>query len=304
MTISSFLQYISFEKRYSKHTLTAYSNDLHSFAVFLEDAFEHHELTSVSPQMVRSWVVKLMDDGLSARSVNRKISSLNSFYRHLIIKGVVKKNPAKNISTLKSAKRIPVFVGQEQINTYLNKEIDENDFPSVRDKLVIDLLYSTGMRRAELITLTEASVDYANKTLKILGKRNKERLIPLSQQTMVQLQKYLDLKKKTFKDTGQFIIVTNTGKKAYPKFIYRIVNNELEGITSTRKSPHVLRHSFATHLLNNGADLNSIKELMGHASLSATQIYTHSTIEQLKSIYTQAHPRAKLNKGGKYESKH
>ncbi|RLD43943.1 MAG: integrase [Bacteroidetes bacterium] len=302
MTISNFLQYISLEKRYSKHTLTAYNNDLQTFAYFLSDEFEQDDLISVSPEMVRSWVVKLMDDGLSTRSVNRKISTLNSFYRHLIIKGVIENNPAKNISTLKNAERIAVFMQQEQINTYLNREIDENNFSSVRNKLVVDLLYSTGMRRAELISLKTDFVDFANKVLKVRGKRNKDRLIPLSQKMIEQIQAYLNLKKETFQDAAQFLIVTNTGKKAYPKFIYLIVNNELSGITSTRKSPHVLRHSFATHLLNNGAGLNSIKELMGHANLSATQIYTHTTIEQLKSIYTQAHPRAKLNKGGKYES--
>ena len=302
MTISNFLQYISLEKRYSKHTLTAYNNDLQTFAHFLSDEFEHNNLASVSQEMVRTWVVKMMDDGLSTRSVNRKISTLNSFYRHLIIRGVIEKNPVKNMSTLKNAERIAVFVGQEQINTYFNREIDDSDFQSVRNRLIIDLLYSTGMRRAELISLTTASLDFANKVLKVMGKRNKERLIPLSKKMIEHLQNYLELKEKTFQNAAQFLIVTNTGKKAYPKFIYRIVNNELSGITSTRKSPHVLRHSFATHLLNNGAELNSIKELMGHANLSATQIYTHTTIEQLKSIYTQAHPRAKLNKGGKYES--
>jgi integrase/recombinase XerC len=296
MTIADFLRYISTEKRYSKHTLKAYQNDLQSFSVFLEDVFEHNDLLTVSPVMVRSWVVKMMDEGFSTPSVNRKISTLNSFYRYLIIRGVINTNPVKNISTLKLAKQLPVFITQEQINTYLEKEIDSTVFSAVRNKLIIDLLYSTGMRRAELISLTAASVDYANKTLKILGKRNKERLVPLSQKMIVQLQNYLDLKKETFRDASDFLIVTNKGKKAYPKFIYRIVNSELGGVTSTRKSPHVLRHSFATHLLNNGAELNSIKELMGHASLSATQIYTHTTIEQLKSIYTQAHPRAKLNK--------
>ena len=304
MTIADFLRFISSEKRYSKHTLAAYQNDLQSFTSFLKDEFEHDDLLTVSVEMVRTWVVKMMDADFSTRSVNRKISTLNSFYRHLIVIGVIENNPAKNITTLKNAKRLPVFFEQEQINTYLNRGVDTTDFPSVRNKLIIDLLYSTGIRRAELISLKSTSIDFANKTLKIFGKRNKERLIPLSEKMMEQLQKYLDLKKETFKEPVQFLIVTNTGRKAYPKFIYRIVNSELSGITSVRKSPHVLRHSFATHLLNNGADLNSIKELMGHADLSATQIYTHTTIEQLKSIYTQAHPRAKLNKGGKYESKH
>ena len=297
-TTSEFLQYISTVKRYSKHTLTAYKNDLQSFADFLVNEFEQDNLVFASPEMIRTWVVKMMDDGFSTRSVNRKISALNSYYRHLIIKGVILNNPAKNISTLKNAGQLPVFVGLEQINNYLNSEIDESDFPSVRNKLVIDLLYSTGIRRNELISLTAASIDFANKTLKVFGKRNKERLIPLSNQMMEQLQKYLELKEETFKGATHFLIVTNKGEKAYPKFIYRIVNNELKGITSTRKSPHVLRHTFATHLLNAGADLNSIKELLGHADLSATQVYTHTTIEQLKSIYNQAHPRAKLNKGG------
>jgi len=302
MTITDFLRYIATEKRYSKHTLAAYQNDLDSFVLFLKEEFEQDDLQTVSPEMVRSWVVKMMDSGFSTRSVNRKISSLNSFYRYLIIRGVIENNPAKNISTLKNAKQLPVFVAKEPINAYLEREIDEQDFTAVRNRLIIDLLYSTGIRRSELISIRTTSFDFANNTLKVLGKRNKERLLPLSQQMLQQIQKYLDLKKETFKEATQFLIVTNTGKKAYPKFIYAVVNSELNGITSTRKSPHVLRHSFATHLLNNGADLNSIKELMGHANLSATQVYTHTTIEQLKSIYTQAHPRAKLNKGGKYES--
>lgn len=296
MTISTFLQYLTTEKRYSKHTLTAYNNDLQSFADFLLFTFELDDLKAASPEMVRSWVVDLMNNGLSSRSVNRKISSLNSFYRHLIIRGEINSNPVKNISTLKNAKPLPVFVEQEQINDYLREEIIKTDFPSVRDKLVVDILYSTGIRRAELISLTTASVDFANKTLKVYGKGNKERLIPLSQKMSDRLNMYLELKKKTFEDAEQYLIVTNKGNEAYPKFISRVVNKELSGITSIRRSPHVLRHSFATHLLNNGADLNLIKELLGHANLSATQVYTHTTIEQLKSIYTQAHPRAKLNK--------
>lgn len=296
MTISTFLQYLSTEKRYSKHTLTAYNNDLHSFEDFLNTGFDLADLKSATHEMVRSWVVDLMDNGISPRSVNRKISSLNSYFRYLIKKGVIDSNPVKNISTLKNAKRLPVFIEQEQVSNYLNTEINDADFPTLRDNLTIDLLYSTGIRRAELIGLTTESIDFANKTLKVYGKGNKERLIPLSQKMSERLNMYLELRKETFDDTVQHLIVTNKGNKAYPKFITRIVNKELSGITSTLKSPHVLRHSFATHLLNNGANLNMIKELLGHANLSATQVYTHTTIEQLKSIYTQAHPRAKLNK--------
>ncbi len=291
--IDGFLQYISAEKRYSKHTQTAYRNDLQHFADFLSTDFALDDLAMATPEMVRSWVVSLMDDGYSARTVNRKISTLNSFYRHLIIIGAIKNNPAGNISALKKAKLLPVVVAEEQINTYLNSENNTDDFPSFRNKLIIDLLYSTGMRRSELIGLQDSSIDFSNRSLKVKGKRNKERIIPLSNKMMEQLQKYLDLKEETFKVATPFLIVTNKGEEAYPRFIYRIVSNELKGLSAARRSPHVLRHSFATHLLNNGADLNSIKELMGHASLSATQIYTHTTIEQLRKIYNKAHPRAK-----------
>ena len=248
--------------------------------------------------MIRSWVVSLMDEGYNTRSVNRKISTLKSYFRYLQKMGVVKNNPAANITTLGIPKRLPAYFEQEQLNELLDQPVDENDFRQVRDRLIIDLLYSAGLRRAELAGLKINSVDLDTGRMKVLGKRNKERYIPLSLQMTEKIRNYLDLKTRTFEINTPYLIVTNKGNKAYPEFINRVVSKYLQPLTAVRKSPHVLRHTFATHMLNNGADLNAIKELLGHADLSATQIYTHNTIEQLKSIYNQAHPRAQIKKGG------
>lgn len=294
MAPDDFLQYLSFEKRYSPHTVKAYTNDLTAFANFLSESFELKNISDATSDMIRTWVVSLMDHGLSTRSVNRKISTVNSYFRYLIIRGEKKTNPAREITALKNAKKLPVFLELEAIRNYLDQDIDEENFASLRNRLIIDLLYSTGMRRAELLGLSDSSIDFSNKTLKVLGKRNKERVIPLTKKMTDLLENYLYLKKKTYNEAEETLIVTDTGRKAYPKFIYKVVQNELSPFTRTQKSPHVLRHSFATHLLNNGAELNSIKELLGHANLNATQVYTHTTIEQLKEVYSKAHPRAKL----------
>ena len=298
MTVNHFIQYITYERRYSENTIKAYKNDLDSFQQFLLTAFEHNNLTDVNTDMVRTWVVNMMDEGISSRSVNRKLSSLKSFYRYLLKEGKIKQNPVSKIQTLKTANQLPVYFEKGQLNTYLESEPLSDDLSVIRDRLVIDLLYTAGIRRSELIGLKETSVNFANNTIKVLGKRNKERIIPLSKKMMDRIHCYLELKNKTFESPSAFLIVTNKGGQVYPKLVWNIVNKELLGITSDKKSPHVLRHSFATHMLNSGADLNTIKELLGHASLSATQIYTHNTIEQLKNIYTKAHPRAKLKKGG------
>ena len=302
MTVNHFIQYITYEKRYSENTLSAYKQDLESFRKFLLNNFEQKSLASVNTDMVRTWVVTLMDDGYSPGSVNRKLSSLKSFYRYLLKEGEIDQSPMNNIHTLKTAKRLPTYVEKEQLNNYLDNTILSTDFKVARDNMVIELLYATGMRRAELTGLKTASIDFSNNSVKVLGKRNKERLIPLSNRMMERIHHYLEIKEKTIERPTPYFIVTNKGSQAYPRLIWQIVNKELMSITSAKKSPHVLRHSFATHMLNNGADLNAIKELLGHANLSATQVYTHNTIEQLKLIYTEAHPRAKLKKGGKYES--
>ena len=293
-----FIQYISDERRYSPNTIKAYTNDLYSFEVFLQSEFELKDISHATFDMVRTWVVKLMDEKVSARSVNRKISSLKSFYKFLLKKGQIDKNPTTNIQALKTPKRLPTYIEQSQINEYLSADQKTNNFKNIRDRLIVDLLYSSGLRRSELTGLKTTSIDFNIGRMKVLGKRNKERFIPLTIEMVETIKNYLKLKEKTFTQKNPFLIVTNKGNKSYPEFILRIVNKELIGVTSTKKSPHVLRHTFATHMLNNGADLNVIKELLGHTNLSSTQIYTHNSIEKLKTIYSEAHPRAKLKKGG------
>jgi integrase/recombinase XerC len=296
--INRFLLYISDERRYSAHTIKAYQNDLSTFSDFLDTEFEINDLSYATPEMIRSWVVSLMDNKTSPRSVNRKVSSLKSFYRFLLKKGVIEKDPSTTISTLKIPKRLPSYIEKSQINEYLGMELKETDFVKTRDRLIIDLLYSSGIRRSELVGLKISSIDFGMQRMKVLGKRNKERIIPLSEEMVRAIKNYLVLKESTFNEHNPYLITTNKGGNPYPEFIYRIVNKELALFTESKKSPHVLRHTFATHMLNNGANINVIKELLGHANLSATQIYTHNTIEQLKSVYTKAHPRAKFKKGG------
>lgn len=295
MNINNFLQYISFEKRYSEYTIKAYQNDLYSFSKYLTNNYETDDVANATTQMVRSWVASLKEDDLNTNSINRKISTLKSFFKFLLRKGEIQSSPMQKIHLLKKAEKLPVYIEKGQLNEYLESDIPDLNFILVRNKLIIGLLYSTGIRQGELISLKHSSFDYSNKMLKVLGKRNKERIIPLSNSILNEVQHYITLKEKTFENNNEWLIVTNKGSKAYPKFIYRIVNQQLTGFTSTQKSPHILRHSFATHMLNNGADLNNIKELLGHSNLSATQVYTHNTIEQLKRIYNKAHPRANTN---------
>ena len=295
MSIQNFLQYISFEKRYSEHTLKAYQGDLCSFSDYLSVDFDINDVKDASAQMIRSWIASLKESEHNTVSINRKISTLKSFYKFLIKEGEIDSNPMQKIQLLKTAEKLPVYIEKGQLSEYLETNIEEDNFISIRDKLIVDLLYSTGLRQGELISLKHSSVDYSNKLLKVFGKRNKERIIPLSKRMTDNISYYISVKEQLIDITNDWLIVTNKGNKAYPKFIYRVVSQQLDGYTSTKKSPHILRHSFATHMLNNGADLNSIKELLGHSNLSATQVYTHNTIEQLKKIYNKAHPRAKTN---------
>jgi len=295
MTITKFIQYLQLEKRYSTHTVVAYQTDLDSFTEYLTSHYALSNPEESTRDMIRSWVMTLMEQGFSATSVNRKLSTLKTYYHFLLRQGIVTVNPVKAIQSLKTPKHLPVYIEEEQLSVALDKETEHpHGFRAIRDHIVLELLYATGMRRSELTELRQGSVDTSQSALKVRGKRNKERLIPLSKQMMDQLLAYLEMKRKTFGDGNDYLIVTNKGQKAYPELIYHIAHRALEGVSSKRKSPHVLRHSFATHLLNRGAELNTIKELLGHASLAATQVYTHSTIEQLKTIYHQAHPRAKL----------
>ena len=298
MSVNQFIRYLKTEKRSSSHTILAYQKDLNSFSAFLKELYELENPGYADMDMIRSWIVHLMDKKFSPGSINRKISSLKAYYKYLLKLGVIQKNPMQNIHSLKQGKPLPVYVDQDKMHTLLSEMLPGDDFEALRNRMVILILYATGIRLNELITLKIVSIDFAGNRLKVLGKRNKERIIPFSEKMRDEMQAYLKVKEEKFPMAGDWLIVTNKGAKAYPKLIYRIVHTALTGYTATRKSPHVLRHTFATHLLNNGASLNAIKDMLGHAGLSATQIYTHTSIEQLKSIYSQAHPRAHLKKGG------
>lgn len=292
--LTGFLNYISTEKRYSKHTENAYSNDLNQFLLFLAESYHVDSPVAASSQMIRSWVIDLMEKENGSRSVNRKLSTLKSFYRYLIREGALTENPMTKVSAPKVKTRLPSFVDKDAMSALLSDEMFEDDFAGHRDRLILMLLYYTGMRRSELIGLSRNSFDLYNKSLKVLGKGNKERIIPINDELSTLLQRYLTKRdEQEFQNSDKNLLVTNNGKALYPNFVYRAVRDHLAKVsTSEKQSPHVLRHTFATHMLNNGADLNSIKEILGHANLSATQIYTHNSIEQLKLIYKQAHPKA------------
>ncbi|PLX04691.1 MAG: integrase [Marinilabiliales bacterium] len=297
MAIEKYFQYIESEKRFSPHTIVAYRNDILEFRGFLEEEFEINDINQASAETIRSWIVSLLDSGLSPTSINRKISTLRSYFKFQLSRNLIKSNPALQVMAVKQSERLPKYINQDDLNELLNS-FSPNNFIESREKIVVELLYSSGIRLSELISLKYSSINKSLNTVKVLGKRNKERLIPLSEKTQLAIEDYNYFKLKELPTAEDWLIVTNKGKKAYPKMIYRIVDNALNNITKGKRSPHTLRHSFATHMLNNGADLNTIKELLGHSSLAATQVYTHNTIEQLKTIYSNAHPRAKFKKGG------
>ena len=287
-----FLAYIQYEKRYSPHTVTAYRIDLDQFFNFLSIQYNATELSGIDHSMIRSWLVSLIEEGNSPRSVNRKITTLKSFYRFLLKEGLVNDNPLRKITPPKSAKKLPEFIEKGKMSLLLDEMNPGDGYCGLRDRIILEMFYNTGIRLSELINLQEKDVDFHNGTIKVLGKRNKERLIPFSQKFGILLKEYVKEKQKTF-DYLPSLFLTDSGGKMYPKKVYLIVKKYLSNVTTLdKKSPHVLRHTFATHLLNNGAELNAVKELLGHANLSATQIYTHNTIEKLKEIYKQAHPRA------------
>jgi len=287
-----FIEYIRFEKRYSPHTVTAYESDLSQFYHFLKNQYSIEDISDVDHLMIRSWLVVMMEQGISERSINRKLTTLKSYYRFLIKSGVVEVNPMNRITSLKTSKRLPVYLEQEKIDLMFDQIDFGEGYPAVRNRLILEMLYSTGMRLAELVNLKEQDIDFQYASLKVLGKRNKERIIPFGNTLEGLLKQYLEEKMKVFPDQP-WLFLTDAGKKIYPKLVYRIVNQALAQVsTLTKKSPHVLRHTFATHLLNNGAELNAVKELLGHSSLAATQIYTHNAIDKLKKIYEQAHPKA------------
>jgi len=291
MFLERFRSYLQFEKRFSVHTTTAYVTDLQQFQSFLN--LTETDFSLASNQDVRAWLVDVLNEGASAATVNRKLSTLRTFYAFLQREKLIDSNPTLLARAPKVSRRLPVFVPENKMNDLLDGEgLFGKDFEGLRDKLVIELLFGTGIRLSELISVLVTDVDFYESAIKVLGKRNKVRIVPVSTPLLGLIKEYLSLR-QFFQNLSPELIVTKEGKRAYPKLIYRIVKRYLDYIsTSQKKSPHVLRHSFATSLLNNGADLNAIKELLGHASLAATQVYTHNSVEKLKSIYKQAHPRA------------
>ena len=293
MDFSSFLRYLQFEKRYSKNTLAAYSCDLQQFADYLNTTYSINAPADVRHQQVRSWLVTLMENKIGARSINRKISGLKSFYNFLLRTGAVQKDPMKKVQSPKTSKRLPVFVEEKNILQYLNELPADNNYEAIRNKTILILFYTTGMRLSELVNLKITDIDFYNQALKVLGKGNKERIIPFGNEMKVVLEKNIKVLKKEFENPDGKLFLTEQGKQIYHRLVYRIIHEQLNQFTTLeKKSPHVLRHSFATHMLNNGADINAIKEMLGHANLSATQVYTHNTIDKLKNIYKQAHPKA------------
>ena len=291
----NFLRYIQFEKRYSSKTVIAYQNDLSQFKEFIIQEYSIQNIQSVTHQMIRSWIVSLASKSISSRTINRKISTLKSYYKFLQKEDIVHENPMVKIISPKMNKKIPEFIAKEKMDFLFDDVSFGTEFEGIRDRLIIELFYFTGMRLSELIELKHKDIDLNNQRLKVLGKRNKERIIPFSNVLSNSISDYKQVREKEVEqiDSTDYFFVTKKGKKIYGKLVYRVVNSYLGKVSTLRKkSPHVLRHTFATHMLNNGADLNAIKEILGHANLAATQIYTHNTVEKLKTIYKQAHPRA------------
>lgn len=292
--VSAFIEYLQFEKRYSQHTVISYQNDLNQFFTFLAGQYDSPPLSQISAAFVRTWLADMRSKKMTPKSLNRKISSLKSFFKYLIKTGEVKQSPLVTIVLPKVGKRLPSFVSQKDMET-LNHHVEFPDtLKGETDKLLLDLFYVTGMRLSELLNLKESQVDTGNSQVKVLGKGNKERIIPVSKVLIEQIKEYIQNKRKLISNNSvPNLFINAKGKPLYAKYVYNIVKSNLSAVTTLKKkSPHVLRHTFATHLSNNGADLNAIKELLGHSSLASTQIYTHNTIEKLKDIYKKAHPKA------------
>lgn len=288
----SFLQYIRTEKRYSRHTVTSYNNDLDQFFRWLEDNRPGTTAVDVKHADIRGWMVSLLEGGAAAGTVHRKISALRTLFRYMRRHEIISTDPVAGLKLPRKPKLLPVFVAEDALSKLLDEFRFGDNFSGLRDRTVVEFLYLTGMRRSELINLRDTDVDLSAGQVRVTGKRDKQRVIPLSAGFVKSLRSYIAVREESG-FSGDWFFVTDRGNKMYDKGVYNLVTRYLAMVTTIeKKSPHVLRHTFATHMLNRGADLNSIKELLGHASLSATQVYTHNTFEQLKKIYKQAHPRA------------
>ncbi|MGJ8735179.1 tyrosine-type recombinase/integrase [Zobellia laminariae] len=295
MSLEPFISYLALEKNYSVHTVTAYKRDLEAFSDFCDNNYDYKNIDAVAYGIVRSWIVSLVDAGVSNRSINRKMASLKAYYRFLQNIGAIDINPLAKHKALKTAKKIEVPFSEIEMQKVLSQIDFADDFEGVRDRLIIELFYTTGMRRAELISLKMVNVDFSQQHLKVLGKRNKERILPLLPSTVELLDDYLREREalELIADEA-YVFLLKSGNKLYENLVYRLINKYFSKVSSkVKKSPHILRHTFATHLLNKGADMNSVKELLGHASLASTQVYTHNSIAELKKVHAKAHPRSK-----------
>lgn len=293
MPFKDFIDYLQLEKNYSAHTVLAYQKDLMEFLKFADSEFDYKDIKQVNYSIVRSWIVNLVDSGISNRTVNRKMSSLKTYYKFLLKSDQISENPMAKHKSLKTSKKLQVPFSEKEINKVIDILAEEDGFIGLRNKLMVELFYATGMRRAELVNLKVSDISLYQKTIKVLGKRNKERIIPLIPSTLKTLEQYMVERSRleTIKDE-HYLLLSENGVKIYETLVYRIINSYFSKASEkVKKSPHILRHSFATHLLNEGADLNAVKELLGHASLASTQVYTHNSIAQLKQVYKNAHPR-------------
>jgi len=295
MSIKSFIDYLQLEKKYSPNTIKAYENDITSFSDYNKNEFDQSSINKVDYSQLRSWIVKLVESKISNRSINRKISSLNTYYKFLLKIEKIKKNPLDNHRALKTKKIIQLPFSEKEVISALDINNFQNSFEGKRDRLIIEMLYSTGIRRIELTGLKIKDIDFSSKRIKVLGKRNKERFIPMLESTISLINEYMDYRNELKRiHNKDFLFLTSKGEKIYENLVYRITNKYFDYVsTKVKKSPHILRHSFATHLLNNGADLNAVKDLLGHSSLAATQVYTNRSIEEIKKVYSNTHPRNK-----------
>lgn len=293
---SHFIDYLKYEKRMSPHTITAYQSDLAQFSAFAGERLGVESAAEVTAKDIRTWIISLLEDeSVQASSVNRKISSLRAFFRHELAAGRVEKNPTAGVIAPKNRKKLPVYVDKKDMERLFSDDLFADDFEGRRDQMILEVFYETGIRLSELINIRRLDVNLGNNTIKVMGKRSKERVIPFGNRMSELLTIYFEYYEKNVvaESENYYIFVTAKGSKLYPEAVYRIVRKYLDMVTTiSKRSPHVIRHTFATHMLNNGADLNAIKAILGHSSLAATQIYTHNSVEQLKSIYKQAHPRA------------
>lgn len=290
----SFMDYLKYEKRYSVNTIVSYQTDLEDFFHFIVETYKEDSLKKISHTHIRSWLAELKAEGISSKTINRKISGLKSFFKYMLRQGIIDMSPMSKVISPKIPKRLPEFIKENETKALLNSLVNSTEnWKSLNTKMLFAVFYSTGMRLSELINLREEHVDFRRLQIKVLGKGNKERVIPMIKEVAEMIREYIKSKKKEFEAPAEYILVTEKGKKLYSRYAYSLINNALaETGTLDKRSPHILRHTFATHLMNRGADINAVKELLGHSSLAATQVYTHNTIERLKNVHKKAHPKS------------